>query len=94
MRANYAAVDNVGDVGIVARMTRAFAGRAPENNAVARPPAAAVSAPRRGLLDRLDHLLWKRHQREVEAYLATSQNVFELEARIRDLDRAGLYPYY
>ncbi len=44
-------------------------------------------APRPGLLDRLDTWLWRQRQRSVEATLAQSKDVFELEARMRALER-------
>ena len=41
------------------------------------------------LVNRFEDWLWKQpRQHEIEAYLATSQNLFELEERIRDLGRA------
>jgi hypothetical protein len=36
----------------------------------------------------LDRWLWKQRMRETEAWLAQSKDVFELEARIRELERA------
>jgi hypothetical protein len=36
----------------------------------------------------LDKWLWKQRVRETEAWLAQSKDLFELEARIRELDRA------
>jgi len=35
----------------------------------------------------LDRWLWKQRMRETEAWLAQSKDVFELEARIRELER-------
>jgi len=35
----------------------------------------------------LDRWLWKQHVRETEAWLAQSQDVYELERRIRHLER-------
>lgn len=40
-----------------------------------------------GLLDRLDHWFWRQAQREREAYLAGARNIYELEQRIRRLER-------
>jgi hypothetical protein len=41
------------------------------------------------LVNRFEDWLWKQpRQHEIEAYLATSQNLFELEERLRDLGRA------
>ena len=36
----------------------------------------------------LDRWLWKQRSRETEAWLAQSQDRFELEARIRELERS------
>jgi hypothetical protein len=36
----------------------------------------------------LDRWLWKQHMRETEAWLAQSTDVFDLEARIRHLERS------
>lgn len=45
--------------------------------------------PRRaGLIARIDAWFERRRQRAVEQYLATSGNLYELETRMRDLDRA------
>ena len=49
---------------------------------------------RRSLLERLDHWFWKREQREVEAHLSNATDVYDLEARIRDLERGVMYRYY
>jgi len=37
----------------------------------------------------LDRWLWKQRMRETEAWLAQSNDVFELEARLRELERRG-----
>jgi hypothetical protein len=66
--------------------------------AAERPPSPRVkeASPhqRRGWLERLDHWFWEREQREVEAHLAKSTDIYDLEARIRDLERGVLYRYY
>ena len=49
------------------------------------------SLDRRPLLDRLDAWFWRQQQAAQEAYLAGSQDVFELERRIEALDRGGRY---
>src|ERR1700686_3539143 len=59
-----------------------------------RPTAPDPVAPRRGLLARLDDWFWKREQREREAYLAASTDIYDLEARIRNLEREVLYRCY
>jgi hypothetical protein len=48
----------------------------------------------RGWLDQFDRWLWAVRQREVEAYLAQATDVFDLEARIRALERDFPRPYY
>jgi hypothetical protein len=40
-----------------------------------------------GLIERLDAWLYLRRQRALERYLATSVDAFQLETRMRDLDR-------
>ena len=57
------------------------------------PPAPVPAPPRRGLLERLDAWFWRRDQRALEAYLATSKDIYDLEAKIRDLERGALYRY-
>jgi hypothetical protein len=47
-----------------------------------------------GLLARIDAWFWRQRQREMEADLAQSQDVFELERRIRDLERDIGSRYY
>ena len=41
------------------------------------------------LLDRLDHWFWRQAQRDREAYLAGARDVYELEDRIRRLERSS-----
>ena len=56
------------------------------------PPAGMLPAPhRRRWLAALDHWFHRQRMKERDAYLAQSQNVYELEARIRRLERR---PYY
>jgi hypothetical protein len=45
-------------------------------------------------LERLDHWFWRQQQRAVEAYLAKATDVYDLEARIRALERNVPHPYY
>ena len=46
-----------------------------------------------GMFAALDRWLWKQRVRETEAWLAQSQDVFELEARIRQLERGSGHPW-
>lgn len=56
----------------------------------------AASVPRRkwvdrlgNWLDRLDNWFWRQRQREREAYLAQATDIFDLEERMRRLERSG-----
>ncbi len=63
----------------------------------ARPRTGAhkrVPRTRSGLLARIDAWFWRQRQRAMETYLAQSQDVFELERRIRDLERSVGSRYY
>jgi len=44
---------------------------------------------RPGFFERLDRWLWRQEMKEREAWLAESKDIFELEARMRMLDRVG-----
>src|SRR6476646_7811391 len=70
--------------------------RRPQPTPLTRQPARAGPgvAPRAGFLDRLDAWFWRQAQREQEAYLAKSLDVFDLERRIRALERGEITPYY
>jgi hypothetical protein len=61
-----------------------------------RPRAAAHKRvpPRSGLLARIDAWFWRQRQRALDAYLGQSQDLFELERRIRDLERNIGSRYY
>jgi len=55
---------------------------------------AATRSPRRGWLARLEQGVWRRRQRDVESHAAKSTDVFDLEARIRNVDRTIPSRYY
>ena len=59
-----------------------------------RPKPAPVTAPKRGLLDRLEQWFWVQRQRDLEAYLAQSSDIHDLERRMRYVERNGVRPYY
>lgn len=61
-----------------------------------RPRTAAHKRvpPRSGLLARIDAWFWRQRQRDLDAYLGQSQDLFELERRIRDLERSIGSRYY
>lgn len=41
------------------------------------------------VFDRLDHWFWQQAQRDREAYLAGARDIYDLEQRIRRLERSG-----
>lgn len=53
-----------------------------------RREAGATKARSAGWFDRLDGWFWRQAQRDQEAYLAGSRDIYELEQRIRRLERA------
>lgn len=79
-----------------ARRAAVQAGRKP-STASSQPAAASAPAAipeRKSLLDRLDAWHFRQAQREREAYLARSKDVFDLERRMRALERAPIGRYY
>ncbi len=58
------------------------------------PTADREPAPKRGLMERLEYWFWSQRQRDLEAYLAQSADVHDLEARIRDLERQTIHRYF
>jgi hypothetical protein len=77
--------------GILARLThgilRDASERAQKDSAApAGACANAVSRPR-GWLDRLDTWFWKQEMKSREAFLARSTDIFDLEQRMRWLER-------
>jgi len=59
-----------------------------------RPEAAPVTAPKQSLLDRIEQWFWVQRQRDLEAYLAQSSDIHDLERRMRYVERNGVRPYY
>jgi hypothetical protein len=47
-----------------------------------------------GFFERIDRWFWRQTMREREAYLAGAQDIFELEERIRRLERSVGSRYY
>jgi hypothetical protein len=45
--------------------------------------------PKRGLLDRLDDWFWMLEQRALEARLAQATDIYDLELRIREIERGA-----
>ena len=94
MRASDIPVDEEGALGLCRLLLRAAsspntvdAGSTPSQagNAVAPPPRRLT------LFERFDRWIARMRQRDRERYLAQSSDVFELESRIRELERR---PYY
>jgi hypothetical protein len=56
------------------------------------PPS--LRSRRQGWLDRLDAWFWRQEQKDRDAYLAGSHDVFELERRIEALERGMITRYY
>ncbi|MFO1312117.1 MAG: hypothetical protein U1F41_08650 [Burkholderiales bacterium] len=54
------------------------------------PKRARAGNPLQRAMTALDNWFYRQSLRSREAYLAQSQNIFELEARMRDLDRGNL----
>jgi len=63
--------------------------RVNERDARAHPPARDPHSLRRGLLDRLDHWFWKLEQRALEEQLSASTDIYDLEVRIREIERGA-----
>ena len=89
MRANRLPLDDLGGHGIFNVMARALTllPQVPDNFERPDPGVSAVRPPRYGLLDRLSNWAWKSEQLATEAYLAKSTDIFDLEARMRQLER-------
>jgi len=60
------------------------------------PPAGAAdrAVQPSSFLERLDRWFWRQQVREREAYLSGAQDIFELEERIRRLERSVGSRYY
>ena len=88
----YSGINVFGVAALIADAMSAWHG--PQRTNVPGPSRPAETAPRDGWLDRLNRWLWTRRQRGVEARLARSSDVFELEARMRELERGIPSRYY
>jgi hypothetical protein len=54
----------------------------------------ACPAPRKiGFLERLDRWFWAQQQRDLEAYLAQSADIHDLEQRMKNLERSAWHRY-
>ena len=90
MRNNQIAPNDIGGLGIfdlLAQGLTIYTHEAAQNQREDDVPYVPP-APRRTWLERLDDWFSKQRQSDVEAYLGQSQDIFELEARIRDMERS------
>lgn len=92
MRTNRIALDDVGGLGIFNLMAKALMVLPLEQEPLERATAPAKApASRLGLLDRIDRWCWRLSQRALEEHLCKAHDVYDLEARIRDLERRPPY---
>ena len=56
--------------------------------------AGEPAVPSSSFLERLDRWFWRQQLRERESYLSGAQDIFELEDRIRRLERSVGSRYY
>jgi len=100
MRAHLLSLDHLGGFGAGRRAAkdspddRTTIGPGASASAIPATAPARASAPSLGLFERIDAWLWRRQQRDVEAYLARATDRCDLEARVRSLGRQSPNPYY
>ena len=77
--------------GILARLTHGIlqdaSERAQKDSAAPASTFANTASKPRGWLDRLDTWFWKQEMKSREAFLARSTDIFDLEERMRRLER-------
>ena len=73
--------------GILARLTHGILQDASERAQKDSAAPATTVSKHRGWLDRLDTWFWKREMKSREAFLAKSTDIFDLEQRMRRLER-------
>jgi hypothetical protein len=77
--------------GILARLTHGIlqdaSERAQKDSAAPASACAKTASKRRGWLDSLDTWFWKQEMKSREAFLAKSSDIFDLEQRMRRLER-------
>jgi uncharacterized protein DUF3563 len=77
--------------GILARLTHGIlqnaSERAQKDSAAPASASTSTVSKRRGWLDRLDTWFWNQEMKSREAFLAKSTDIFDLEQRMRRLER-------
>jgi hypothetical protein len=92
MHTNRVPLDDPGGLGIFNLIAKALMVLPWEHERFERTTSPAkVPAPRLGLLDRFDRWCWRLSQRALEEYLGQARDVYDLEARIRELERRPTY---
>lgn len=95
MRISYPPLYDNSVAGILTRLTHGILqdanararGHSEQAVSAARNATAQASAQVPGWLDRLDMWFWKREMKSREAFLAQSIDIFDLERRMRCLER-------
>jgi hypothetical protein len=93
MRTNALPLHDTLDLGIFTLIARAFAPplARTESSDGTNTAKAEPAVPRPGLLDRLDTWCWRMEQRALERHLAKSRDIYDLEVRMRDLERGNTF---
>ena len=100
MRTHRLSMNDPSGLGIFPLMAKALMFPARQSEAFERrdlavtPALERTAGRRRGVFERLDRWFWAQQQRDLEAYLARSTDVYDLEARIRAIERNRSIPYY
>jgi len=100
MRTHQLSMNDPAGLGLFTVIAKALTFPSPQAGSFERRDADVTSVPeknpvrRRGLLERLEHWFWAQQQRDLEAYLAKATDVYDLEARIRKIERNNYFPYY
>ena len=100
MRTNQLSLNKVGGLDALSLIAKALALPPPKSGALERPDTRAAQGPtevparRHGPVEQLAHWFRNRQQRDVEARPARATDVYDLEARIRTLERNDPHPYY
>ena len=70
-------------------LTAEPSGQQPSKHADPAPkaPEGEREESKRGLFDRIDHWFWTLEQRAIEARLAEATDIYDLEVRIREIER-------